>query len=85
MYVCLCNAYRSDEIREVAREGAETVDEAYLMLGDALCCRRCEATAQALINEERAATEEGGPASSRASGAGATHGERTQAYPDARQ
>lgn len=53
MYVCLCNAYRSHEIREVAREGAETVEDAYLMLGEGPCCGRCVSTAQAMINEER--------------------------------
>ncbi|WP_455372699.1 (2Fe-2S)-binding protein [Limibacillus halophilus] len=55
MYVCLCNGYRSHEVREVAREGARSVDEAYLMLGDGPCCGRCIATAQAMIDEEHAA------------------------------
>ncbi|MET4807493.1 (2Fe-2S)-binding protein [Limibacillus sp. MBR-115] len=53
MYVCLCNGYRCHEIREVAREGASSAEDAYLMLGEAACCRRCLPTAQALIDEER--------------------------------
>lgn len=53
MYVCLCNGYRCHEVREVAREGARSVEEAYLMLGEGPCCGRCVATAQAMIDEER--------------------------------
>ena len=52
MYVCLCNGYRCDDIREVAREGAVTVRDAYEMLGDGLVCGRCEPTAQAILETE---------------------------------
>lgn len=50
MYVCLCNGYRDHEIAEAAEAGNRTVDEAYLWLGNAPCCRRCEDCAQDILD-----------------------------------
>lgn len=54
MIVCSCNVIRSDEIREAVRQGADSCEEAYAMLGCALQCGGCENHAEALITAERA-------------------------------
>ena len=53
MYVCICNGYRESELREVAREGAVTAEDAYLSLGDGPCCGRCLPLAQDIVDHER--------------------------------
>ena len=53
LYVCICNGYRESELREVAREGAATAEEAYLSLGEGPCCGRCLPLAQDIVEEER--------------------------------
>ena len=52
MYVCLCNAYRDAEIREIARSGLRCAHEAFAALGGAPRCGRCLPTAQELIDRE---------------------------------
>jgi bacterioferritin-associated ferredoxin len=54
VYVCICNAYRDNEIVEVAEEGARSAEEAFLRLGNGPCCRQCLPTAQAIIDRHAA-------------------------------
>lgn len=55
MYVCICNAYRDAEIREVARMGARSARKAYAALGGEPRCGRCLPVAQELIDREHGA------------------------------
>ena len=50
MYVCLCNGYREDEIREVAESGVQCAQEAYLTLGNGPCCGTCLDFAQEIVD-----------------------------------
>jgi|GEM_PF-1303533 len=50
MYVCLCNGYREDEIREVAEGGVRCAQEAYLTLGNGPCCGTCLDFAQQIVD-----------------------------------
>ena len=53
MYVCICNAVRETELRQTVRQGAETAEQAYLMLGLEVFCATCVEQAQAVIDDER--------------------------------
>ncbi|WP_240782143.1 (2Fe-2S)-binding protein [Qipengyuania sediminis] len=53
MIVCSCNVIRAEEIREAARQGADSCEEAYAALGCRLQCGGCEDHAEALISSER--------------------------------
>ena len=56
MYVCLCNAYRDADIRELAQAGVRCAREAYLTLGSGPRCGNCLGFAQVMIDrihEER--------------------------------
>ena len=55
MIVCVCNAIREDELREVARKGPACPLDAYAALGCEPKCGCCLDYAQELIDEERAA------------------------------
>ncbi|WP_193369924.1 (2Fe-2S)-binding protein [Pelagibius marinus] len=50
MYVCLCNGYRDEEIREVAESGVRCAREAYLTLGNGPCCGTCLDCAQEIVD-----------------------------------
>lgn len=50
MYVCLCNGYRDQEIREVAESGLRCVKEVYLTLGNGPCCGGCLDFAQDIVD-----------------------------------
>ena len=53
MIVCVCNAINEDEVREAARKGARTPEEAYASRGCEPHCCCCLDYAQELIDEER--------------------------------
>jgi bacterioferritin-associated ferredoxin len=50
--VCSCNVIREDEIREAARNGSRTPEEAYATLGCEPVCCCCLDYAQELIDAE---------------------------------
>jgi bacterioferritin-associated ferredoxin len=52
--VCSCNVIREDEIREAARKGSRTPEEAYATMGCEPVCCCCLDYAQELIDEEGA-------------------------------
>lgn len=54
MYVCLCNGYRDEEIREVAREGLQCAREVYYALGNGPCCGACLDCAQDIVDSVHA-------------------------------
>ena len=41
MFVCICNAIKEEELREVARHGVTDPEAAYAVLGKAPQCRVC--------------------------------------------
>lgn len=51
MYVCLCNGYRDEEIREIAESGVRCAREVYLTLGNGPCCGTCLDCAQGIVND----------------------------------
>ena len=53
MIVCSCNVIREDEIRDAARKGSRTPEDAYATLGSEVQCGCCLDYAQELIDEER--------------------------------
>jgi bacterioferritin-associated ferredoxin len=55
MIVCCCNAISEKEVRDLARAGARTPEEAYAALGHEPQCRSCLCYAQDLMDEELAA------------------------------
>ncbi len=55
MYVCICNRYRENDLRNLAAGGARSAEEAYSVLGNGPRCGRCLEFAQALMDEMSAA------------------------------
>ena len=55
MIVCVCNAITEDELRELAKSGARTPEDAYAILGHEPQCGSCLFYAQELIDEARTA------------------------------
>jgi bacterioferritin-associated ferredoxin len=53
MILCVCNAITEDEVRELARGGARTPEEAYATLGCEPQCGSCLCYAQQLMDDER--------------------------------
>jgi len=53
MIVCCCNAITEREVRDLARAGARTPEEAYAALGHEPQCGSCLCYADTLIAEER--------------------------------
>jgi len=53
MIVCVCNAITEDELRDLARAGARTPEQAYATLDSEPQCGSCLCYAQQLIDEER--------------------------------
>lgn len=51
MYICICNAITEHQVRECAREGANTVDELAAKLGVGAGCGRCRECAADLLAE----------------------------------
>lgn len=50
MYICLCNGYRDEEIRNAAEAGIHCAREAYERLGQGPQCGCCLPLAQELID-----------------------------------
>jgi bacterioferritin-associated ferredoxin len=50
VYVCLCNGYRDEEIREIAEGGLRCAREVYLALGNGPCCGSCLDCAQDIVD-----------------------------------
>ncbi|MBO9711307.1 (2Fe-2S)-binding protein [Sphingomonas sp.] len=55
MVVCVCNAIRESEVRQAARDGAESACQAYSALGRRAKCGQCVPFAREIIAQERAA------------------------------
>jgi bacterioferritin-associated ferredoxin len=53
MILCVCNAITESEVRDLARAGAPTPEQAYAALGCEPQCRCCLSYAQELIDEEQ--------------------------------
>jgi bacterioferritin-associated ferredoxin len=53
MIVCVCNAVTEQDVRELARSGARSPEQAYESLGHEPQCGSCLNYAQELIDEER--------------------------------
>ena len=53
MILCVCNAISEKEVRDLARAGARTPEEAYASLGHEPQCGSCLCYAQKLIDEAR--------------------------------
>lgn len=53
MIVCVCNAITEDELREFAKNGAHTPEEAYALHGTEPQCGSCLSYAQELIDGQR--------------------------------
>ncbi len=51
MYVCMCNGYRDADLREVARTGISSAEEAYAALGREPNCGNCLDCAQWIIDQ----------------------------------
>jgi bacterioferritin-associated ferredoxin len=58
MYVCLCNGYRDEEIREIAESGVRCAREVYLTLGNGPCCGTCLDCAQGIVNDVHGANDD---------------------------
>ncbi|KAA9013407.1 MULTISPECIES: (2Fe-2S)-binding protein [Sphingobium] len=54
MVVCVCNAIREKDVREAARNGADTPCSAYAQYGRRPKCGQCVPFARTLIAAERA-------------------------------
>lgn len=51
MYVCICNAVTDNEIRAVARFGANALEDLQRDLGVATCCGKCAPEACRVLDE----------------------------------
>ena len=55
MILCVCNAITEKEVRDLARAGARTPEQAYAALGHEPQCGSCLCYAQKLMDQERTA------------------------------
>lgn len=53
MIVCVCNAISEKELRDCARKGARTPEDAYAKLGCEVQCGSCLSYADQLMADER--------------------------------
>ena len=53
MYICVCNAIRTCELRKAARDQAGDVDAVYAALGKVPQCGQCLDEATEIIIDER--------------------------------
>lgn len=53
MILCVCNAITETQVRDLARAGARTPEEAYAALGHEPQCGSCLCYADELMAEER--------------------------------
>ena len=56
MYICVCNAIRTCELRKAARDQAGDVDAVYAALGKVPQCGQCLDEATEIIIDERLST-----------------------------
>lgn len=54
MVVCICNAIREKDIRDAAKQGAQTPSTAYARLGRRARCGQCVSFARQIIESETA-------------------------------
>ncbi len=52
MYVCICNAIRETEVRELVRAGIRTAEQAYETFGCQPLCTHCADYMQEVLGEE---------------------------------
>ncbi len=52
MYVCICNAIREAEVRELVRAGVRTAEQAYEEFGCEPVCTHCTDYMQEVLDEE---------------------------------
>jgi bacterioferritin-associated ferredoxin len=52
MILCVCNAITEDDVRDLARAGARTPEQAYAALGHEPQCGSCLCYAQRLMDEQ---------------------------------
>jgi len=55
MFVCLCNAIKESEVRDLARSGAKTANCVYESLGCEPHCETCTEFLQSVIDAEATA------------------------------
>ena len=53
MFVCICNAIRENELRNVARDTAGDAEATYAVLGKRPNCGQCLEDADEILREER--------------------------------
>lgn len=53
MIVCVCNAIRESEVRDIAREGIQEPGRAYLKLGHRVRCGQCVPFAKEILASEQ--------------------------------
>jgi bacterioferritin-associated ferredoxin len=51
VYVCICHGIRERDLREAVERGAQSFEALQARTGVATCCRTCESTARALVDE----------------------------------
>ena len=55
MYVCMCNGYTDQDIKNTVRAGGVTnAEETYIALGEGFCCGACHDCACDLVEKELA-------------------------------
>lgn len=50
MYVCICNAIKDSEVRDLIRRGVRSADHVYEALGCEPHCATCTETLQAMLD-----------------------------------
>jgi bacterioferritin-associated ferredoxin len=55
MYVCICNAIKESELRDMARKCAGDAEHLYAAMGRPPQCRQCIEEADAILIDARAA------------------------------
>jgi bacterioferritin-associated ferredoxin len=55
MFVCICNALRDSQIKQVAQLGAGCVEDAYAALGAQVQCGQCREDAEDVIRSAASA------------------------------
>jgi len=53
MYVCICNAIRESDLRQVCRQTCGDAESCYAQLGKVPQCRQCLEEAEWVLEEER--------------------------------
>ena len=56
MYICICNAIREADLRDLARDTPDPVEALYARLGKTPQCRQCIEDAEDVVAEARNCT-----------------------------